>query len=154
MIAAGELDRLSFLANDNAKAHRTEKEEGTITPKSANTERTPPNTPVTPSIAGGSGASSGICTPLGRFVPFPPSNTPIMRVGSPGSTQISPGMQNAGRKNGPSRLSEIYTFENNNNADDGEVLDLESFSEVTENGLEAMESRHQLGADYLLGADV
>lgn len=153
MIAAGELDRLSFLADDIAKARRTEKGEGSITPKSANTDRTPPNTPVTPSIAGGSGASSGICTPLGRFVPFPPSNTPIMRGGSPSSAQISSGNQNAGKKTGPSRLSEMYTFKNNNNVDDGEVLELESFPEVTEKRLEAVEPRHQLGADCLSGFD-
>ncbi|KAK4161839.1 hypothetical protein QBC43DRAFT_322878 [Cladorrhinum sp. PSN259] len=164
MIAAGELDRLTFLADDIAKARQGG--QGAVSPFSAITEeKIPPNTPM--SNAGGVGgnpALSGTATPLGRFVPFPPSNTPV--VGEGGSPpQISPIKQNSGKRAGPSRLSEMHTLESAKSLDEClDVLRLESYPEFAESegGGEnpgyflsrTSTPKHQAGARYFAGSDM
>ncbi|KAK0721536.1 hypothetical protein B0T21DRAFT_424459 [Apiosordaria backusii] len=124
MIAAGELDRLSFLADDMAKSKKkNERETATAThnesvltnemlsPGSAasHTSGVPPNTPSqtagsgTPPSATPSGGLSrsilSLSSGQGDFVPFPPANTPVfVRSGTaspiPGSASPVPGSSN------------------------------------------------------------
>ncbi|KAK4226675.1 hypothetical protein QBC38DRAFT_220848 [Podospora fimiseda] len=165
MIAAGELDRLTFLADDVAKSRQGGRS-GFMSPFSAVAEdKTPPNTPTSNVGEGGAGspASSGVCTPLGRFVPFPPSNTPAMSSGG-SSSQTSPLKPNPSKGAGPSRLSEVHTFENTKSLDERlGALQLESFHEFAESGGEEAERhflsgtstpKHQPGAHYFLGSDL
>ncbi|KAK3990856.1 hypothetical protein QBC44DRAFT_58495 [Cladorrhinum sp. PSN332] len=166
MIAAGELDRLTFLADDVAKTRQGGRL-GAVSPFSAVAEdKTPPNTPASNVGEGGAGspASSGMCTPLGKYVPFPPSNTPVLGGGG-SSPQILPVKQGTGKRTGPSRLSEVHTFEDTKSLDERlGALQLESFPEFAESegGEETARHflsgtstpKHQSGAHYFSGSDL
>ncbi|KAK4178581.1 hypothetical protein QBC36DRAFT_234075 [Triangularia setosa] len=123
MIAAGELDRLSFLADDVEKSKKkNERETATATHNESspsnetlspglatgNASDVPPNTPNT-AVGSGTPASpipSGAATGLSRsilslsdtngdFVPFPPANTPVFARS--GTASPVPGVATPGR---------------------------------------------------------
>ncbi|KAK4192301.1 hypothetical protein QBC35DRAFT_552767 [Podospora australis] len=127
MIAAGELDRLSLLADDVAKARaaggggNTPGSTGLLSP-----EVGPPNTPFARS-----GISSPLLSPLrpGDFVPFPPSNTPVYGTSEPASPARA-----AGRRAGPSRLAKVHIMGSNSETGHAglQLVSLPEFPDINE----------------------
>ncbi|KAK4198829.1 hypothetical protein QBC40DRAFT_330346 [Triangularia verruculosa] len=212
MIAAGELDRLSFLADDMAKSKKkneqatathSEQSPGneTLSPRSVTSpvSSVPPNTPNTatggvtpasPMFGNDVGLSRSVLSlsgGQGDFVPFPPANTPTFTssgTSSPIAGTVTPSRSGAGllgtspgkqRAAGPSKLSEVYNFEEAarrlsrsdsltprpQEKEEEPIYHLESFPEFPDRGdtssvYTSGEStpRHRPGAHYFVATDL